>query len=793
MKELRTAWRNLLRNRFHSGVNIFGLTIGLTACMLVSTVVIDELSYDKQWSKSDRLYRVLSVNKVGEGLYNQNSYSFAGLTPALKQHFNEVEEYCYLNYLELQLQLGEHQSESVKTNVLTSDTAIFHMLDLHILKGNPKAFKTGHANLILTKSYADKFFRNQKNLVGKTVYDKAVYQEKPQQYLITGIVKDLPSNTHLRADVIVLGDRQKEQLSPKQTGSMSPYYVLLRPGTNPQNFTEKIDKWYKTFVTTPNPLGHALQPISDIYLNSPFAPNQHVRGDRQQIIIFSAVAALLLIIACINFVNLSTAQAAARMGDIAIRKLLGAERKHIAIRVFLETLLFFGSATILALALYFMLFTPVELFLGHSLDQTIFSDPIFAASALGILLFAALVSGSYPALLISGFRPAGMLNGSLMSNRGSGRSFIRQALVVVQFSLCISVLIAVIVVHQQLKYIEKADVGFNKINLINIGFISFDGKAEVLRNEINRIPGVVSTSRCLWTPSRGPGFMASEVDDPLRPGHKLTVWHVAGDANFAQTLGLRLIEGRYLDASFHGDVSQENGNSLITATTARMLRIEKFGVKSDAGGITPVGIIEDFHNKSFHEALGPTVVSLDTSSAYGNMIVRVKAGAAPKVQAAIRTVWARLFPQKLLELDLVTEMLDRQYEREHKLQQLFTFFGALTMLLASLGIFALIVHSTQERVREIAIRKVLGGSVPSIAWLLSSQFSKLVGVAIIIASPFAMWSMTRWLESFAFRINLNWTIPVIAGTAALAIAMLTVSWQAIKAALANPVENLRNQ
>jgi putative ABC transport system permease protein len=792
MSDLIAAWRSLLRNGFYSAINIFGLTIGLTACLLVTTVIIDELSYDKQWSKTDRLYRILTVNKVSEGLFNQNNHSFAGLAPALKKNFPEVEDYAFITPGELRFQIGDKKNEGVLTDVLTADTAVFHLLDIHAVQGKPEVYKEGYSNLILTRKFADKFFRGQ-DVVGKILYDKATYEETPRPYLITGVIDDLPANSHLRAEALIVGPRSKEQLNPKQGGSLMDHYLLMRPGTDMQDFTKKANKWYKSFVTVSNPFDHAFQPMAKIYLDSPFASNQKVRGDRQRIIIFSAVAALLLIIACINFINLSTARAAARMGDISIRKLLGAGRRHIIKRVLIETLLFFGSAAILALVLYGLSLSPVETFLGHALGKTVFSDPVLSASVLGALIVAALISGSYPALLISGFRPAGVLKGSLMSNRNAGQSFMRQALVVVQFSLCICVLIAMIVVHRQLRYMEKADIGFNKHDLINIGFISWDGKREFFKNELNRIPGVMSSSRCMWTPSRGPGSMASEIADPARPGNFITLWHLAGDVNFAQTLGLKLLEGRYLGDNFKADVAAENNNCLITATTARILNVQKLNVPMKMISITPVGIIDDFHTQSFREALGPTVVVADTNSNYGAMIVRVRPGTASHVQSAIRQLWAGLFPEKVLELNLVSDMLDSQYKEEQKLRQLFSFFGVLTMLLASLGIFGLILHSIQERLKEIAIRKVLGGSVTSIAWLLSSRFSKLVVVAIVIAAPVGMWCMARWLQSFAFRIALDWSVPVIAGAAALAIALITVSWQAVKAALANPVHNLRNE
>jgi putative ABC transport system permease protein len=792
MNDLIAAWRNLVRNGFYSGANIFGLTIGLTTCLLVTTVIIDELSYDTQWSKKDRLFRILSINKMGSGLYNQNAYTFWGLPSELKKRFPEVEEYSGITITDLQIQMGNVKNEGIRTDMLMADTGIFHLLDIRILAGKPTALQEGNLNLVLTKSFAARYFPGE-NVVGKTVYDIAIYREKPTQYVITGVIDDLPKNSHLRADVLNIGPREKEILNTNQSGTMGAHYLLVRPGTNMREFTAKVNKWYKSFITAANPLDHAFQPITKIYLDSPFADTQKVRGDRQQIIIFSAVAALLLIIACINFINLSTARAAARMGDTCIRKVLGADRKHIIKRVLVETLFYFCLATLLALGLYALLLSPVESFLEHSLAKTVFSDPVLLAFMLGALIFAALLSGIYPALLISGFRPAIVLKGSLMSNRNAGSSFFRQSLVVVQFSLCICILTAMIVVHRQLRFMETADIGFNKENLINIGFISWDGKGEAFKNELNRVPGVLSSSHCIWTPSKGPGYMATDVDDPSHPGNKITVQHLTGDMDFAKTLGLQLKEGRYLDKSFAGDVAEENKNSLITSTTVKILGVKELNKPIKSVGITPVGIINDFHNQSFREVLGPTIVSAESSVPYGNMIVRVKPGSGPDVQMAIQKLWKTMFPEKLLELDMVNDLLERQYQREQKLRQLFSFFGALTMLLASLGIFGLILHNIQERLKEIAIRKVLGASVFSIAWLLSSRFGKLIIVSIIVASPLGIWSMNKWLQSFAYRISLDWLIPIIAGATALAIALLTVSWQAIKAALANPVENLRTE
>jgi putative ABC transport system permease protein len=805
---LQIALKVFLKNRVYSFINIIGLTMGLCACMVVATVVIDDMSYDGQWSRTNDLYRIVTVNKMGEGLYDRFASSFAGLAPALKKNYSEVETHAQLYTSALRLKFSEEESNGTEISVLNADTSFWKMLDIKPVSGNPKQYISGTNNLVISENFRDKFFPGQ-NPVGKIIYDVPSYEEKPGAYLITGVIKNIPSNTHLRADVIHLHEVRTEALNTEQYGTFSQNYVLLKPGTNMQQFGKKINKWYKDFVKVDNAYQFEFQPMKDIYLHSDFARYQPVKGNIQNIYIFSGVSLLLLLIACVNFINLSTARATARLKETGVRKILGASRFHIILQFLTEAILFFIFSSILAIILYQLSLKSVENYLGHPLAETFLSRTTLLISACGIILLVSFFTGIYPSWLMSGFKPAGSLKGKLFSGGSHGQNWLRKSLVVLQFTISIVVLLAMIVVREQITFMDNKDIGFNKNNLLSIGAVSWDGKASAFKNELLRIKDVEQASFSSWLPANGAGYMSREVDDPNRPKNKIIVWYIAGDANLAQTLGLHLSSGRLLSTDYSADVVNEdslmqgdtkiynqlteNRSCIITAGTARILQVNTLNSRLNNVKVVPVGIVEDFHNESLHKLLGPTIIIATRSQQYGGMLVRTKPGADKQVTASIQKLWKQFYPEKLLDTKWVDDMLAKQYEVEKKLQQLFIFFSTLTMLLAALGVFGLIIHAAAQRVKEIGVRKVLGASVQSIVQLLSADFIKLVLVAFAIASPFALWLMNKWLEDFAYRVTISWWMFAAAGSIAILIALLTVSYQALKAAVANPVKSLRTE
>ncbi len=803
----KTALRSITRNKIYSSINILGLTIGLAACMIVATVVIDDLSYDRQWRNGDRLYRVITVDRKGEGLYNRNPYTFVGVTAQLLSDYPEVKAAGSLSSQKQRFRLTDSDPNGLEIPTLHADTAIWQMLDLGLVSGNGRNFISGIGNIVLTESFCKQHYLHQ-DPVGKTIYSLSAYSDKPQPYLITGIIRDLPSNSVFRAEAIVIAKPRNEPLTKQMSGTFAPdNYILVNPGTNVSQLQTKFNKWYAAFTTAKNPFQYEFQPLKDVYLHSDFANNQQVKGDIRTIYIFSGIALLILLIACVNYVNLTTARALQRLPESGVRKVLGAARSQLIYQFLTESLLYFLISALLSTLIYALALPLIQHYLGHPLALTFVSQyALFGLAYLAIFLIS-LLSGIYPAWVLSGFKPAAVLKGKLSFSRFGSQQLIRKGLVTLQFTISIIVLVALIVVRQQVSYMKGKDTGFNKNNLLQIGFVFWNKQGGAFKNELLRQPGIVSASITPWYPSGGV-FMTTNIKDPGHPGNKLEVDYLIGDIDLTRTLGLTVEKGRLLDKSFAADQVDEDSvmqmdsthyvntatheSSVITDYTARVLGIQSLNTPIKGGALSsPVGVVKDFYRESLRTPLTPTIIIADRSPQYGGMLVRVAPGYERQASDYIATQWHKFFPDKLLELKWVTDMMDDQYKKEATLQQLFTFFSSLSMFLAALGILGLIIHATEQRRKEIGIRKVLGASVTSIVQLFSVDFLKLILLALIVATPIAWWLMSHWLTDFAYRISISPWIFAAAGLTTIAIGLVTISLQAVKAALENPVKNLR--
>ena len=804
----KTAWRTITKNKIYSLINIVGLTIGLCACMLVATVVMDDLSYDKQWSRGNDLYRIVSVNKMGEGLNDRFASSFTGVGNALKNDFPEVQTVAELRISDdEQFRLSPQDETGFKAVVLMADTSVWQMLDFKILSGTPRHYVDGVSNLMITESFRNKYFPSQ-DPVGKTIYDVPIFSDQPKKYLITGLIQDLPSNTVLRSEVVELKKPRNEEVNPKQFGSFSQNYILLKPGTDITKFTAKVNHWYSNFVEVKNPYQFEFQPVKDMYLHSEFAETLSVKGDHKNIFILSGVAILLLLIACFNFINLTTARTIYRMKEPGLRQILRAGQRRIVAQFLVESALFFAIATILSACIYQLAIPGVELYLGHLLSVKLFSSlALTGIVGLTIALLSVLI-GLYPAILVSGFKPAMAIKGNVFAGGTWGQNSVRKSLVVVQFAISIIVLVALIIVQQQVSFLNNKDLGFNKEHLLYTQYINFNQKGKSLKSEMLRQSGVESVSLTPWTPG-SKGYMTRDVELPGNPDKKVKVWYLTGDVDMAKTMGLQLSEGRMLNNQHGFDAMNDDDlqsmdsaqyartgilqSSLVTDYTAKILGIQQLNTPSQEIKNTPVGIIKDFVPESLKNELSPTVILAEKDVTYGGMLVRAQPGKENEVAKAANTLLRKFYPEKSLDIKWVDEMLAEQYKSEEKLEQLFTFFSSLSMFLAALGIFGLIVQTTAQRTKEIGIRKVLGASIQSIVGLFSIDFLKLILIAIVIASPIAWWLMDKWLLDFAYRIPISIWVFVTAGGIAILIALITISSQAIKAAVANPVESLRTE
>jgi putative ABC transport system permease protein len=801
---LKIAWRSLWKHKAYSVINIAGLSIGLTACLIVATVVFDELSYDHQWTKADDIYRVISVNNDVKG-EKPMPLAFSGLAPSLKDAFPEVDNYCRMHVNSEEIRFAEKKG-GVKLACLTAEPSVWNMLDLKVIAGNPQKFIPGSDNIVITKKLQQEYFPNQ-NPVGKTIYSLITYGD-PHPKLITGVIEDIPQNTHLHADYINIKEwapATNKMFQKNGSYFFISQYVLLKHSTSVNAFTAKINQWYtKENQNKTANYSFTFQNIKDVYLRSDFNESDSSQGSITTVYIFAGVAALLLIIACINFINLTISRVFNRSKETGIRKVLGAAKIQLIVRFLSESFIFFIISFALAILLYPVFIKPVETYLGHPLVLNLYNSS-FLTIAIGCVILVSLLTGLYPAWFLSRPKPIAILKNNISSD--VKLNFLKKGLVVGQFVISIAIIMATIIVHNQLNFMSHKDLGFDKNNLLNISFGDWGKTGQAFKQEIKQIPGVTEASIADWAPTEGSGSNSREVSVPGQNG-KVNVFFIQGDVDLPATVGFKISSGRMLNPKLASDAMNQDslmgGTSpatkalvktsplLATNYTAGLLKLKLDDPLANGEGM-PVGMVQDFNSQSLHDNLQPTFIQAVTNPEYGNMLIRVKAGYEQQALAAIGKQYKSFYPDKPFDYNWISDEVDAQYKAEYKLQQLFTCFSLLIVFLACLGLFGLVSFTAEQRVKEIGIRKVLGASVGDIITLISKDYLSLVMIAVVVASPIAYYAMNKWLQDFAYRINIQWWVFVLTGFLALLIAFITVSFQSIKAAIANPVKSLRSE
>ena len=800
---IKIAWRNLLKNSTYSLINIIGLTIGLAACLAVTTVVIDESSYDRFWTKKDQIFRLNSTYKLSADKQTKTTKAFEGWKIALPENFPEAEKVSGIHVFTENFKISK--DNSIPVNVLETDSTAWDILDFKIIAGNPKEFQFGVENLVVSESFKNKYFPNE-DIVGKELKNQPSYGVKPKSYIITGLIKDIPDNSIFKADVLHISDRREETLSKEGYGTFSQLFLLTKKGTDAKKLQEKVNKWYIEFFDSKNPYLLDFQPVYDIYLNSSF-DEKNTNTSEKKLLILGSIAILLLLIACINYINLTTARASYHARNTGVRKVLGANKSHLIQQNLINSLLFFILSGCLALIIYQVSISLIENFIGHSLTKIFTKDiSLISIYSLAILILG-IFTGLYPAILLSGVRVTSALKNKIIKS-GTHQNYIRKGLVIIQFSVSVVVIIAMIVVDRQVELLKNKDIGFNKNNLLGTQYVSWEGKGESFKNELANSPYIESVSLNAWTPGETAGNMTKSLDDPFNPGNKIEIWYLFGDADLAKTLGLELKQGRFLNSEFPGDFLNEdlqfssdstdiykmaNTPVLITENTAKLFPENTLNHVFKDLNAKPVGIVKNFNNESLRTAGKPIVIRAMEYDDYGSMLMRIKPGSEEKVVAKINELWQEFYPYKLLEINNVSDLLQKQYDAETKLLQFFSFFSALSLFLAALGVFGLIVQVTEQRVKEIGIRKVLGASVQSIVMLFSKDFLKTIAVAIIIAIPIGWYAMQEWLQDYAHRIEIKWWVFGLAASVVIGIAMLTVGIQSAKKAFINPAKSLKTE
>lgn len=803
---LKIAIRNLWKNKGFSAINIIGLSAGLATCLLILLYVWDELSYDKYNTKSDRIFRVNNEVKFGSNYFDL-AVAPALMGPTMVKDFPQVEQYTRLRwYGSFLVRKG---NENLKeTRVAYADSTLFDVFTLPMLDGDPKTALTQPHSLVITETVAKKYF-NKVNVVGQSLLidDKV-------NYTITGVIKDIPDQSHFYFDCFVPFIENEDSRDDNWISENYNTYVVLKDKNDAAKLEPELNKMMdrhvgpllkdvihltlEEFNKNGDFVRASLTPLTSIHLHSNKTGELWGNGNIQFVYIFSAIALFILLIACVNFMNLSTARSANRAKEVGIRKVLGSVRKSLVQQFLVESVLVSFIALLIALALASLFLPYFNQLAGKTIHADSLTKPSMLLSLVSLMLAVGLLAGSYPAFFLSAFQPISVLKGKLAS--GFKRSWLRNALVIFQFFISICLIVGTVIIYNQLSYIRNKDIGFNRNQVMVINDTRALGEhALTFKNELLRIKGVKNATMSGFLPVNynrsNDAFFTSPALDP-KTGMSMQNWAV--DEDYISTLDIKLVEGRNFSQQFATDSSaiivNEAAVQFLSTTdilNKKLYRVEDVQSKT-IGEYHIIGVIKNFNFSSLRNVVTPLGLLLRKDK--GNISVRVSSADIPTVIAQIKNKWKSIAPGgHPFDYSFMDEQFNNLYTTEQLTGRIFITFAVLAILIACLGLFGLVTYAAEQRTREIGIRKVLGANISNIVIMIAKDFLKLVLIASIIAFPVAWWGMHKWLQDFAYRVNIGWWVFVVAGVAALVIALLTVSFQAIKAAIANPVKSLRTE
>lgn len=787
-------------------MNIFGLAISLACFILISLYVIDELSYDRFHEKSDRIYRINSDITMGESQRLPFTSDMMGQT--LAQDYPQIEQFVRI-YNSSGSKLLKKGNEYIKEGLVAhADSTLFEVFTLPLIAGDPNTALKGPGTVVVSQAAAQRYFAST-NVIGETLETI-----EGKIYTITGVMQDLPANSHFRFDFIFSMDNDVYNFGNFISHNFHTY-LLLREGTNPKEVEAKFDEYFdrylqpvakqilninskEEFEAAGNKLEYTLFPLTSIHLHSDRIMEIRPGGSIQYVYIFSAVALFILLIACINFMNLSTARSAGRAKEVGIRKVLGSARKELVTQFLSEAVLMVLIAMILAVVISSLALPAFNEIAAKTLSLSRLLQPDMLVLLIALPFIVGLLAGSYPALFLSAFKPVQVLKGKL--NLGAKGGAFRNVLVVFQFATSIILIIGTIVIYQQLEYMQSKNLGFNKeqVIIVNESYV-LGSQAETFKNEILGIPGVQSGTLSSFLPvsgtSRSDETFSREAVMTTESAFGMQRWNV--DHDYINTLGMEMKEGRNFSRNFKTDSSAV----ILNETAAQSLGTENvvgrklYAITNfETGELTEyeiIGVVKNFHFETLRQNIGPLALMLGSS--IGHASFKVNTASIPMVLEGMKDQWEKLSSGTPFTYSFMDESFDEMYRTEQRLSKIALIFSILAILVACLGLFGLSTFIAEKRIKEIGIRKVLGATVSGLVQMLSKDFLKLVLIAFLIATPIAWYAMQRWLQDFVYRIEISWTYFLVSGLLAVIIAMSTVSYHAIKAALLNPAKNLRSE
>jgi len=802
---IKIAFRNLLKNKSFTAINVLGLALGLATCMLIVFYVFDELSYDRFNVNADRVYRVNNDIKFG-GISNSYAVSPAPLAAAMKNDFPEIEQVVrFRTRGGFQVKKGNQNIQEY--GLVFADPSVFSIFTLPMIDGSPdNALNEPHA-VVITEQIAKKYF-NQTNVVGKvmTFNDTA-------QYKITGVIKDIPKQSHFHFDFFISMATIDEAKDNSWLSSNFNTYILLKPGVDYKKLEAKFNEFFKhhagpqlqgilhlsfaKFEQAGNYYRLNLTPLKKIHLESNRVAELGANGNIQYVLIFSVIAIVILLIACVNFMNLSTARSSNRAKEVGVRKVLGSPRKYLIAQFLTESLLITAVATLVAVFTAWALLPLFNQMSGKELVITLQVLYRLIPVLFLIIIVIGCLAGSYPALYLSGFQPIEVLKGKLSTGFKGG--IFRSVLVVFQFVISIFLIVGTLVIYNQLKYIQNKDMGYDRDHVLVVQNVwTLGNSAQTFKQKIKQLAGVkdASLSEALptWDYGNSTTLFKDKVLDQKRSLHTQD-WGV--DEGYIPTLGIKMAAGR----NFSTDMLTDSSGLIINQAAAKLLNYPDplnqmlyMPLDNMLKAMKPyhiIGVMKDFNFRSLRENVTPMVFVLRHSQ--GAMSVRINSANIPLLLSQVRNKWKEISPNQQFNYSFMNEDFDAMYRSEQRVGTISIAFTSLAIIIACLGLFGLAAYAAEQRTKEIGIRKVLGAKISTIVGMLSIDFIKLVVIAIVIAAPAAWWALKIWLQGFAYKQDIQWWVLVLAGSTAIFIAFITISFQSIKAALLNPVNSLRSE
>ncbi|MBI1767259.1 MAG: ABC transporter permease [Bacteroidetes bacterium] len=788
---LKIAVRNINRYTSYTLINVLGLALGISCALIIFSVVKHHLTFDNFHPNSDRIYRFVTEQHRDQTSYQSSVPNPLGKVFREDYTFGEkVARICTFDELVITFELKGKEKKFKEAEVAFVESEFFDIFNYPLSQGNSQTALTEPNTAIITEKIAQKYFGDE-SAIGK------LFRLDKIEFKVTGILKDFSKNTDRRTEIYfsysTLKDYNEWFASDDSWGGISSQmqcFVRLKPGITSSEVEQVLPAYVKKYRPTSKNVHHyKLQPLNDIHFNAQYGGVM----EKRNLWVLSCIGFFLLITACVNFINLATAQAVNRSKEVGIRKVLGSVRRQLFWQFILET----GIITLLAMVIAYTISHSALPYVSEWFTSPISTDVLFEWPLMlfMLLLFflVTLVSGSYPGLILAGFKPVAALKGKL-SHQHTGGFKIRRALIITQFSISQVLMIALIVIIYQMHYAKQSDLGFNKDAIVMVPIGSHDEKMNTLKHQLSGISGVEKISLCFTAPSASWSWSTSLRYENRAEEEGFSINFKGGDEHYLSTFDLGLVAGRNLLPS---DTARE---FLVNETFVKKLNLQSpddiLGTTIISGGGRMrgpvVGVVKDFHDQSFHQKINPIFIST-VNDQYNYYALKVSSSNLQNTLAALEKSWSQMYPEKVYEYTFLDDQIAEFYETEDTVLKLIQAFSFIAILIGCMGLYGLVSFMAAQKTKEIGIRKVLGGSVSQILWIFGKEFSGLIIISFLLAAPASWWLMNGWLQNFQYRIDIGAWIFIIAISITFTIALLTVGFQSFKAALMNPVNSLKTE